>query len=76
MIARTALLLLAMAASPAIAQWLPSYGGERAGQASYSFLKSDYHIGSSGMGSVGSVCWAATPEAWATTPQDWRKLRD
>ena len=55
MIARTALLVLALAASPAIAQWLPSYGGERAGQASYSFLKSDYHVGSSGMGSVGSV---------------------
>ena len=37
------------------AQWLPSYGGERAGQASYSFLKSDYHIASAAMGSVGSV---------------------
>ncbi len=53
---KTTLTLLAVALGfPVLGQWLPSYGGERAGQASYSFLKSDYHIASAGMGSVGSI---------------------
>ncbi len=52
---RATFLILWSLSIAATAQWLPSYGGERAGQASYSFLKSDYHIASAAMGSVGSV---------------------
>lgn len=53
---KTHLTLLALALGlQAHSQWLPSYGGERAGQAALSFLKADYHIASAGMGSVGSV---------------------
>jgi hypothetical protein len=53
---KTTLTLIALALGlQAHSQWLPSYGGERAGQAAFSFLKSDYNIASAGMGSVGSV---------------------
>jgi hypothetical protein len=53
---KTTLTLIAVALGlQAHSQWLPSYGGERAGQAAFSFLKTDYNIASAGMGSVGSV---------------------
>lgn len=53
---KTTLTLLALALGIQVhAQWLPSYGGERAGQAAFSFLKTDYNIASAAMGSVGSV---------------------
>lgn len=53
---KTALTYLALALGlQAYSQWLPSYGGERAGQAAFSFLKSDYNVASAAMGSVGSV---------------------
>ncbi|MEN9940128.1 MAG: hypothetical protein RIR61_935 [Bacteroidota bacterium] len=53
---KTTLTLIALALGlQAHSQWLPSYGGERAGQAAFSFLKTDYNIASAGMGSVGSV---------------------
>ena len=54
MTARITLAFLALSVS-AGAQWLPSYGGERAGQAAFSFLKTDYNVASAAMGSVGSV---------------------
>ena len=53
---KTTITLIALALGlQAHSQWLPSYGGERAGQAAFSFLKTDYNIASAGMGSVGSV---------------------
>ena len=53
---KTTLTLIALALGlQAHSQWLPSYGGERAGQAAFSFLKTDYNVASAAMGSVGSV---------------------
>lgn len=53
---KTVLTYIALALGlQAYSQWLPSYGGERAGQAAFSFLKSDYNVASAAMGSVGSV---------------------
>ncbi len=56
-----------LAATPASAQLLPSYGGERAGASALSFLKNDLHVGSVGMAGA-HAAQVGNPYSWNGNP--------
>ena len=68
------LLFLVGAAWSGQAQLLPSYGGERAGQSAFPFLKNDLHVRSAGLAGA-SVALPGDAYALAQNPAGMASLK-